>query len=96
MQELQEGTEDLVVIGVDVRESEKELMPYLERHGVTFPVAMDETGSLAQLFYVSGFPTTVFIAPDGTLIGSVPGYIPPEQLGEYVDYARTYEPTEAQ
>lgn len=92
MQELQENTEDLVVIGVDVRESEKELMPYLERHGVTFPVTMDEEGSLAQLFYVSGFPTSVFIAPDGTLIGSVPGYIQPDQLSGYVDYARTYEP----
>lgn len=92
MQELQENTEDLVVIGVDVRESEKELMPYLERHGVTFPVTMDKEGSLAQLFYVSGFPTSVFISPDGTLIGSVPGYIQPDQLSGYVDYARSYEP----
>ena len=92
MQERHESTEDLVIIGIDVRESEKVLAPYLERHGVTFPVALDEEGSFAQLFYVSGFPTSVFISPDGTLIGSVPGYIQNEQLDAYIDYARTYKP----
>lgn len=92
MQERHENVDDLVVIGVDVRESEKELAPYLEKHGVTFPVTLDTEGSLAQLFYVSGFPTSVFISPDGILIGSVPGYIEAEQLDAYIDYARTYEP----
>lgn len=93
MQEQYENTDDLVVIGVDVRETEKELAPYLEKHGVTFPVTLDTEGSLAQLFYVSGFPTSVFISPDGVLIGSVPGYIQKDQLVSYIDYARTYEPT---
>lgn len=94
MQEQYEALDDLVVIGVDVRESEKELAPYLERHGVTFPVTLDSEGSLAQLFYVSGFPTSVFISPEGVLVGSVPGYITKEQLPSYIDYARTYVPGE--
>ena len=96
MQERHENSEDLVIIGIDVRETEKELAPYLERHGVTFPVALDEQGSLAQLFYVSGFPTSVFISPDGTLIGSVPGYIQSDQLDAYIEYARTYVPGESE
>ncbi len=93
MQERYENSDDLVVIGVDVRETEKELAPYLEKHGVTFPVTLDTEGSLAQLFYVSGFPTSVFISPpDGILIGSVPGYIQADQLDAYIDYARTFKP----
>jgi len=93
LQEHHENTEDLVIIGIDVRESEKELAPYLERHGVTFPVTLDTEGSIAQMFYVSGYPTSVFISPEGILIGSVPGYIPNEQLVGYIDYARTYKPS---
>ena len=92
MQEYYETIDDLVVIGVDVRETKEELMPYLEKHGVTFPVTMDEEGSLAQLFYVSGFPTSVFISPEGVLVGSVPGYIPDDQMLGYIDYARDYKP----
>ncbi len=94
MQEYYENIDDLVVIGIDVRETEKVLAPYLERHGVTFPVTLDTEGSLAQLFYVSGYPTSVFISPEGVLIGSVPGYIPDEQMVGYIDYARTYKPEE--
>jgi len=92
VQEYYETIDDLVVIGVDVRETKEELMPYLEKHGVTFPVTMDEEGSLAQLFYVSGFPTSVFISPEGVLVGSVPGYIPDDQMLGYIDYARDYKP----
>lgn len=92
LQKQYEAMDDLAVIGIDVKETEKELMPYLERHGVTFPVVMDEDGQISQLFYVTGFPTTVFISPEGTLVGSVPGYLEKEQLLGYIDYTRTYEP----
>lgn len=92
LQKQYEEMDDLAVIGIDVKETEKELTPYLERHGVTFPVVMDEDGQISQLFYVTGFPTTVFISPEGTLVGSVPGYLEKEQLLGYIDYTRTYQP----
>ncbi len=90
-----EEMDDLVVIGVDVNETEAELMPYLEEHGVTFPVFMDSDGQFSQLFYVTGFPTTVFISPEGTLVGSVPGYLETEQLLGYIEYTRMYQPEPA-
>tara|TARA_Y100000588_G_C13328549_1_gene532910 strand:- start:182 stop:472 length:291 start_codon:yes stop_codon:yes gene_type:complete len=96
LQEQYENVEDLMIIGVDVQEPESKVGPYLERHGVTFPVTLDTEGSLAQLFYVSGYPTTVFISPEGILVGSVPGYIQEEQMASYIDYARNYKPGQSQ
>ena len=34
--------------------------------------------SLANNYYMTGVPTTYFTTPDGTSIGYMPGYVPPE------------------
>lgn len=41
---------------------------YVERHGLPYPVALDENGRLAEAFAVRGTPTTVVIAPDGSIV----------------------------
>lgn len=84
--------DDLVVIGVNVKETEDELKSFLDEQGITFPIYRDEDGSFARKFYVSGFPTSVFIAPEGILVGSVPGYVEEEKLKEYIEYSRNYKP----
>jgi thioredoxin-related protein len=35
---------------------------------------------LARAFRVSGYPTTLFLEPDGTLIAPLPGYHPPDRF----------------
>jgi thioredoxin-related protein len=41
--------------------------------------ALTEQG-LAARFRVSGYPTTVFLRPDGSHLVNVPGYVPPERF----------------
>jgi thioredoxin-related protein len=41
--------------------------------------ALTEQG-LAARFRVSGYPTTVFLKPDGSHLVNVPGYVPPERF----------------
>lgn len=41
---------------------------------------------LARSFNVNGFPTTMFLASDGTLIGKIPGYIEAPVFKQILEY----------
>ncbi|MCM8814317.1 MAG: thioredoxin family protein [Candidatus Omnitrophica bacterium] len=45
----------------------------------------DNQRQLMQQFGVQGFPTTVFLRPDGTRIETVPGYVPAQQFVRVMD-----------
>ena len=60
--------EGLVVLGVSVDESERELRRFVERHGLTFPVLRDPSGVFAAERYLTeDFPTTFVIDQEGML-----------------------------
>lgn len=46
---------------------------FLEENGYTFPVLMDTEASLMEPYYITAFPTTFLIDPDGNVLGYVPG-----------------------
>jgi thioredoxin-related protein len=48
---------------------------------------MSQSG-LASAFQVSGTPTTVFVAPDGTYLTKLPGYAPADQFALILRYVR--------
>jgi thioredoxin-related protein len=70
----------------------KDVREYLQKHFVT--ISLDAEGgeaaqyegktftsrSLAARFRVTGYPTTIFLAPDGAHLANVPGYIPAERF----------------
>ena len=70
----------------------KDVREYLQKRFVT--ISLDAEGgeaaqyegktftsrSLAARFRVTGYPTTIFLAPDGTHLANVPGYIPAERF----------------
>ncbi len=47
---------------------------------VCVKINAEQNQALAGKYGVQGFPTTVFLKSDGTLIETVPGYMPPEQF----------------
>ena len=65
---------------------------YLARHFVSVKLNAESRASaryetratteqgLAGRFRVNGYPTTVFLRPDGTHLVNVPGYVPPERF----------------
>ena len=46
---------------------------FLDRRGLTFPVLWDISGRLARTFGVRSIPFTVFVGPDGAVVGDVTG-----------------------
>jgi peroxiredoxin len=74
------GPRGLTVIGVSVDGPRNwaRVRPFARRLGLTFPIAVDEDGSLAQRFRAVGVPTTVLIAGDGRIVRTRTGWIPGE------------------
>lgn len=64
---------DLVVLAVDVEESADAVTDFVENFGLTFPVALDADGSVADRYGLPGLPSTFFIDAEGVLRSQVLG-----------------------
>lgn len=66
--------DDVRVVLVDVGESVETVKEFMKKQKIALPVVVDESGEIAQKYFISGFPTSVFIDKDGILKGGVVGY----------------------
>lgn len=55
----------VIVIGIDAEERASLVKAFADELRVTFPIGIDETGDLFELYEVSSFPTTIVIGVDG-------------------------------
>jgi peroxiredoxin len=46
----------------------------MSEHGLTYPVVSDPDGSIARRYGVQAYPTSFFLAADGTIKASETGY----------------------
>ena len=63
------AADGLVILAVNVRESEEQVRPFVQRLGLTYPIGMDKNGTLARRYRVRSYPTTYFIGRDGAVEG---------------------------
>ena len=63
----------LEVIGVNFQENAARIRPFLDRHGLAFPVVRDHDGSARNGWGVSVFPSSFVIAPDQSVAFVVVG-----------------------
>jgi peroxiredoxin len=70
----------LTVIGVSVDGPRNwtRVRPFARRLGLTFPIVLDEDGSLARRFRAAGVPASVLLAGDGRVVRTHTGWIPGE------------------
>jgi peroxiredoxin len=60
----------VVVIGIDgATDTWAASRMFLAARGVTYPVARDDRGRVAEAYHVAALPTTFFIRPDGRVAG---------------------------
>ncbi len=90
--ELGENQEEVVILGIGAPSSydsvdEAGIIAFLEEHGWTYPVLMDPTGELFDLFGAQSLPTTWLIRPDGNPLGYIPGALTGEQMREVIQMA---------
>jgi len=62
--------------------NDNEISKYLKEHNLSFKVVNDKDGSLAQLFHISGYPTTFIYNKQHQLTFSEVGYT--SSLGLYI------------
>ncbi len=56
---------DVIVLGVDTKESPSKVKAFIDKMRLTFPVLPDSDGSITQLYNVKGWPTNFIIGYDG-------------------------------
>ena len=93
-EEWDENAGDLVVLGVAGpgigREgSAEDIAAFLEENGYTYPVVMDDTGTLFYQYGISAYPTTFMIDPEGNVFGYVQGAVSREIMDDIVEQTMT-------
>lgn len=77
--------EGLVVLGIDAQDFRTDARRFVDRYGITYPIAFDGHGSSLGRFGVTGFPETWFVGRDGRLVGEhIVGPFDQEQLDENI------------
>ncbi len=58
----------LTILGINQGESRPTIAPFVEEFGLTFPIVLDEEQAIgADLYEVSGLPTTYFVDKSGVI-----------------------------
>ncbi len=63
----------VVFLGVAVDDTELEASRFAQQVGVTYPLALDQTGDVARAYRIQGVPSTYFIDRQGNLATSLSG-----------------------
>jgi cytochrome c biogenesis protein CcmG/thiol:disulfide interchange protein DsbE len=61
--------DDVVVLGVNVQDSERDAQGFVDEFGITYPVVRDPNLTLYRKLGVRGLPETFFVDKDGVFIG---------------------------
>ncbi len=83
---------DAVILAVNVQDSHKVVRDFIADNNLDLKVLMDEDGAIASTYGVSGYPTTFFINPDGSLYTYIPGKTDLETLHIVLDMIRNGKP----
>ncbi len=59
---------EVVFLGVDYIDTQKEALEYLQRFAITYPNGPDLGTRIAQAFRIRGVPETYIIDPEGELV----------------------------
>ena len=63
----------LVILAVDMQESEKLVKPFMRDFSLSFPALLDLDGDVSFLYGIRGLPSTYIIDREGKIIGKAVG-----------------------
>ncbi|MEX2583129.1 MAG: TlpA disulfide reductase family protein [Gemmatimonadota bacterium] len=72
-------------LGVNIWDLESDARRFVERHGLTFPLARDEDGEVYLDYGVQGLPTAFFLAPGLEMYARYDGLLSEETLRGLLD-----------
>ncbi|NDJ60466.1 MAG: TlpA family protein disulfide reductase [Chloroflexi bacterium] len=59
---------DLILLGINMRETVPLIRPFVEAQNLTFPILLDPSDELLAQYAVRGLPKTMVISPDGDVV----------------------------
>ncbi len=80
--------DDVVVLTINNGEPAKTVQAFAAEAGLTLPLLLDADGRLQGVFGVVGYPTTVFVAPDGVVYAIHAGPLTADQLTDFIAMGR--------
>jgi thiol-disulfide isomerase/thioredoxin len=72
-------------IGINVEEGQEAVQSYLQEQTIAYPILLDLDRQVADLYNVTGFPTTYFIDPAGVVVSRQIGQLKPNQVEKYIE-----------
>ena len=67
------ANQGLVVLGVNVEEKPDKVAAWTQQHGITFPIALSDDGTINPVLGLRRMPTTWFVDANGILRGKMIG-----------------------
>jgi peroxiredoxin len=75
----------LVVLGVNQREDAAAITPFLEQHGLTFPILLDGDGQASARYQASALPSSFFVDRRGVIRAVYHGPLPPRVIDGIIE-----------
>lgn len=76
---------DVIFIGVDIQDTIKEALGFIDEYDVTYFTGPDFGSEIAKAFKLQGLPQTFFIAKNGEINSVIIGELIPPELEEKLD-----------
>ena len=98
-EEYGENQSDVIILGVASPNTGREgnvesITAFLEENNYTYPVVMDDGGSLAYYYGISAYPTTFMIDSSGNVYGYVTGQITKDIMQSIIEQTMNASPTQ--
>ncbi|HKF78311.1 MAG TPA: TlpA disulfide reductase family protein, partial [Candidatus Dormibacteraeota bacterium] len=84
LQRFADSHPNVAVVLIDPVDGTGSARAFVESQHVRAPVLLDPDGHVAAAYSVAGYPTTVFVHPDGTIGSTYPGALTPGILAAHV------------
>lgn len=76
--------DEVAFLGLNVRDPVERARALVDTTGVTYDIGRDPSGDLARQWGVTTFPTTAFVAPDGSVVRVHSGALTEDELRRLV------------
>jgi len=72
------------IVAVNIAETPERVSAFVERHGVPFPVVLDQSGAVRQAYFVRALPTSIFLDKEGIIEAIHVGALTEGMLRQYL------------
>ena len=76
--------DDFIVLGVNYDEPVEDVRTFRDEFGLSFPLLLDPGGSVQRLYQIRGYPSSIFVDPQGVVSVVHLGLITEGQLRDYL------------